>query len=574
MDNSITIAARHTHETSHTLDSIHPILRTVLLNRGVTSVRELSYSKQELLSYHKLKDIEKAANLLIHHIKNNNSIVIIGDYDTDGATSTALCIRFFRDIGYKNINYVVPNRVIDGYGLTPEIVDNAMQYTPKLIITVDNGISSIEGVSYAKSKSIQVLITDHHLPSSSLPDADAIVNPNQPRCDFPSKNLAGVGVAFYVISALRAKLRENGYFINKTEPLMSKYLDLVALGTVADVVTLDRNNRILVQSGIENIRQGYCSIGFKALCEIAKKKLNYFVSSDFGFSIAPRLNAAGRLEDMSIGIKCLLSDDLQNARKFAVDLERLNNMRKDIELSMHQDALSILNSMLLDLKNSPDGICLYSSDWHEGVIGILAGRLKEKYNRPAVVFAKTPTNGLIKGSARSIKGIHIKDMFESIAASNPGLMVKFGGHAMAAGLSIMEEKFTLFREEFIKYLEIALTEEHKKHILYTDGIVDDTLIDLDLAKKIYYDIPWGQGFPEPCFQGTFEVLDMQKLHDKHLKFTLQSNGRVLKAIAFNVPHELHINYIDQVIKIVYKMSINTYYEEETQFIIEHLSLAN
>jgi single-stranded-DNA-specific exonuclease len=573
--NNKEILTREYDINEHNLHSLHPVVQQVLLGRGIKDLSEITHDKHKLLSFHSLLGVEQAANLLYSSIIKNKSILIIGDYDADGATSTSLCMRFFKDLSYLNISYLIPNRVKDGYGLTPEIVETAKSYDPDLIITVDNGITSIEGVNAAKQLNWKVLITDHHLPGSELPNADVIVNPNQQNCEFPSKNLAGVGVIFYVLCCLRAKLVQQDYFkknaINSLN--MSNYLDLVALGTVADVVPLDHNNRTLVQLGLDNIRKGKCSYGILALCEIANRKPSNLISSDFGFVIAPRLNAAGRLDDMSIGIKCLIADNVDEAMSYASTLNSLNERRKTIEREMQQDAFDILSDMHIDLDVIPFGICLYNSKWHEGVIGILASRLKDKYNRPTVIFTATPQCNVLKGSARSIHGINIKNVFEKIALEHPNIILKFGGHAMAAGLSINAKEFDRFTNIFIEEIERNVSEESLRNTILTDGIIDENDIDLNLAKMLYFDIPWGQSFPEPCFRGEFFVIDCSILGNKHLKLTLAVSNRRLKAIAFNVPQQLQVDYINQKLAIAYRISINSYYDqEEVQFVIEQLQI--
>jgi len=560
---------------NHELNDLNPVLRDIYLARGVSKLSEINNNKTDLLTYHDLKGITDSTILLAEKIIKKQSILIVGDYDADGATSTALCMRFLADLNHYNVNYLVPNRINDGYGLTKEIVMRATEYDPDLIVTVDNGITSIEGVSAARELGIDVLITDHHLPGAILPNANAIVNPNQPGCEFKSKNLAGVGVIFYVFCALRAHLVESNWFeenkVNK--PRMLNYLDLVALGTVADVVPLDQNNRTLVQLGLNNIHQGNCSLGISALAFIAKKNTKKLIASDFGFAIAPRLNAAGRLDDMSLGIKCLIAPDNAEALSFANELNSLNEKRKSIETSMKQDAMEVLTKMNVDFDNFANGVCLYNNNWHEGVIGIVASRIKELYNRPTFIFTSSKEKGIIKGSARSIQGIHIKDLLENIAAIEPKLIIKFGGHAMAAGLSINLSDFDRFKMLFIQQVSTMVTKEILSNDLLTDGEIDTDLIDLELATKLQYGGPWGQHFPEPCFDENFLVTDSYLLHGKHIKMSLESNGRTFQAIAFNVPQDLQQDYQGKTIHAVFKININDYYNvEEVQFIIEQFTL--
>lgn len=569
------ITTRNYDISNHKLHSLHPIMQKIFLGRGVRELSQIEYNKYKLLSYHGLLGVEQAADLVYSKIIDNSNILIVGDYDADGATSTALCMKYFYDINYKNVNYIIPNRIKDGYGLTTDIVKSIAEYSPSLIITVDNGISSIEGVKYARSLGIDVLITDHHLPGEQLPCANVIVNPNQPGCDFHSKNLAGVGVVFYVLCSLRAKLTENNYFLEKgIEKLnMSKYLDLVALGTVADVVPLDYNNRTLVQLGLNNIRAGKCSYGIMALCEVANREYSNLVASDFGFALAPRLNAAGRLDDMDIGIKCLISNNLDEGRSYASVLNKLNEKRKLIETEMKQEALDVLSSMNINFNQLSYGICLYNPRWHEGVIGILASRIKDQYNRPTLIFTSTPDPNILKGSARSISGIHIKDILEKLIVKEPKLILKFGGHAMAAGLSIEKKYLEKFNEYFTEEIKNHINEDMLKNVLVTDGEIELDQVDLAVSKDLHFNTPWGQGFPEPSFVGDFNVIECFIIANKHLRFILSINERQIKAIAFNVPKELHDDYISKKIQAVYRISINNYYEyEEVQFIIEQFQL--
>ncbi|MCW8980777.1 MAG: single-stranded-DNA-specific exonuclease RecJ, partial [Altibacter sp.] len=422
--------------TEKKIPGFSSVLNRVYVNRHIQSESELDYSISKLLPFEKLKGISEAALLMSDAIKNNSKIVIVGDFDVDGATSTTVAVKALHSMGAKNVEFLVPNRFEFGYGLTPEIVQVAIdRFNPDIIITVDNGISSIEGVKAAKEHNLKVIVTDHHLPAKTLPEADAIVNPNQPGDEFPSKMLAGVGVIFYTMLALRSLLREQGWFKeqNISEPNLAELLDLVALGTIADVVPLDYNNRILVSQGLARIRSGHVSTGIKALIDITGRDMERLIASDFGFAIAPRLNAAGRLDDMSLGINCLLSDDIAAAHKMAQQLDEINYARRDIEADMKQQAMKLLDDMSLDdSDNLPFGLCLFDQGFHEGVVGIIASRIKDRWNRPVIVFAKTSDN-LLKGSGRSIKGLHIRDALDSVATKYPNLISKFGGHAMAAG---------------------------------------------------------------------------------------------------------------------------------------------
>ena len=444
------IQRRPTHSTKNLPDSLHPIIKQIYANRGISAENELLLNVGQLAPVDSLKDITLASQILHQAFIDNLNICIIGDFDADGATSTALMTEAFTMLGYHNHQFLVPNRFEFGYGLTPEIVDMAAGQGAQLLITVDNGISCLAGVKHAKSLGLQVVITDHHLPGKTLPNADAIVNPNQHECSFVSKSIAGVGVAFYLMLALRKHLREHQWFETKqmVEPNIAQLLDLVALGTVADVVTLDNNNRILVSQGLKRIRAGQTRPGIQALLEIAGKNQQRIVASDFGFALGPRINAAGRLDDMSFGINCLLAKDLATARTMAAELDELNKARRSIEQGMQFEAEKIMSALNYEEGNLPNAISLFQKDWHQGVIGIVAGRLKEKYHRPSIVFAAADIDDPksdIKGSARSIPGLHIRDLLEHIDSQHPGLIIKFGGHAMAAGLSIPVEHFETFQ---------------------------------------------------------------------------------------------------------------------------------
>jgi len=434
--------------------SLHPVLKRIYANRQINNLSQIDYSLDRLINYNELKGIDAAANIVADAVINNQAILIVGDYDADGATSSALVVRALNSFAATNVNYLVPNRFEYGYGLTPEIVKVASEFSPQVLITVDNGISSIDGVNAAKQNNIKVVVTDHHLPGDQLPDADAIVNPNQPGCKFASKSIAGVGVAFYLMLAVRACLREKGWFDDKrSAPNMADLLDLVALGTVADVVPLDENNRILVEQGIRRMRGGKTRPGISALFQAAGKDIRACTSTDLGFFIGPRLNAAGRLEDMSAGVECLITDSNSVAEGIASELNNLNMQRKQIEQGMLVEALDEMNSLLetLDTKQLHAGLCLYNSAWHQGVIGLLAARIKERFHRPVVAFANANDDAgsnEIKGSARSIPGLHIRDVLDSIATRNPGLIQKFGGHAMAAGLSLNQDNFAAFKQAF------------------------------------------------------------------------------------------------------------------------------
>jgi len=514
------------------------VLRRVYAARTVASADELDYSLQKLLPPSLLGGMAVAIELLHQAIKDRQRIVVVGDFDADGATSCALSLRALRAMGAADVHYLVPNRFEYGYGLTPEIVAVAAERNPDLIMTVDNGISSIDGVAAARERGIRVLITDHHLPGEQLPAAEAIVNPNLHGDPFPGKHLAGVGVTFYVMLALRTHLREQGWFEHAglPEPKLAVWLDLVALGTVADVVPLDRNNRILVHQGIQRIRVGQCVPGIRALLEIAGRNLQRVVASDMGFSVGPRLNAAGRLDDMSLGIECLLTDDLEAARQMAARLDAMNRDRKDIEADMQSRALQAIAKLDLQDEQLPVGLCLFDPDWHQGVIGILASRIKERFHRPVIAFARSDA-GQLKGSARSVSGVHIRDALDVIATHHPGLIDKFGGHAMAAGLSLAEEHYPAFSDAFNEEVARHLSVEDLSGVLYSDGALTDQELSLDTAQLLRDASPWGQGFPAPLFDGHFTLLNHRVVGEKHLKMTLQQvqGGCRIDGIAFNTP---------------------------------------
>ncbi|MDH5600718.1 MAG: single-stranded-DNA-specific exonuclease RecJ, partial [Gammaproteobacteria bacterium] len=544
------------------LDNFSSILNRIYGNRNIQSADELDYSVSKLLPYEKLKGINEAAFLIADAIKNNLKIVIVGDFDVDGATSTTVAVKALQSMGAGQVEFLVPNRFEYGYGLTPEIVQVALdRFKPDVIITVDNGISSIEGVKAAKGLNIKVIVTDHHLPGQTLPAADAIVNPNQPGDEFPSKMLAGVGVIFYVMLALRSLLREQGWFEERNikEPNLAELLDLVALGTVADVVPLDYNNRILVSQGLARIRSGKVSMGIKALIDITGRDMQRLIASDFGFAIAPRLNAAGRLDDMSLGIHCLLSNDITAAHKIAQQLDDINHARRDIESDMKQQALKLLDEMHLDENMSlPFGLCLFDQSFHEGVVGIIASRIKDRWHRPVIVFAKTEDNCL-KGSGRSVKGLHIRDALDSVAASHPDLITKFGGHAMAAGLTIAEENYELFTRAFDAEVRRHLDDDDLKGVVLSDGELSESELNLQTAEEIRYAGPWGQTFQEPVFDGLFDIISKRIVGEKHLKMSLQPHGSQLEvdAIAFNTTDEEWSNEHQQA-KVAYRLDVNVF----------------
>lgn len=553
---------------------ISPILQRIYLSRGVLSDQELDHRLQRLLPFNKLTGINQAVQLLFQALASQQSILIVGDFDADGATSTAVAIRALKMLGFQKVDFLVPNRFKFGYGLTPELVEVAALQKPNLIITVDNGISSNEGVKVAQQKGIKVLVTDHHLPGAVLPEADALVNPNLKGDPFESKNLAGVGVIFYVMLALRAFLREQHWFIfrGQKEPNLAELLDLVALGTVADVVPLDQNNRIIVQHGIARIRSGRGNVGIKALLSVAGKKFERISTTDLGFIVGPRLNAAGRLEDMAIGIRSLLAEGLKEATPLAKELDALNRERRSIEATMEQEALQALTTLNLDAGNLPVGLCVYDPSWHQGVIGILAGRLKERFHRPTIAFAPASEHEL-KGSGRSILGLHIRDVLESIFTRHPGVIKKFGGHAMAAGLSLEPAQYELFKVLFDEVVRKHLTEDQLQGQILSDGELGESDFSLELAQHLKQSGPWGQGFPQPLFDGTFEVLEQRLVGEKHLKMRVAVGNRTLEAIAFNVDLNRWPNPNCQNVHLVYQLDVNEYKgETRLQLLVEHLEV--
>jgi len=556
-------------------DSIHPVLKRVYAGRDIASMDDLDYSLGNLLPFGLLGNIESATTLLKSMIEQGKRIVIVADYDADGATACALAMRGLKAMGAHDVQYIVPDRFEHGYGLSPEVVELAADLQPDLIVTVDNGISSVEGVSLARNMGIEVMITDHHLPGPVLPEASVIVNPNLTDDTFPSKSLAGVGVMFYVLAALRASLRLQDWFErqNLLEPNLAHFLDLVALGTVADVVPLDFNNRIFVAQGLERIRHGRCAKGISALLTVAKRPPEKITSSDLGFAVGPRLNAAGRLSDMRLGIECLICDGQLKALEMATRLDQLNQERRSIQGDMESEALEAIE--LIDLHSTeslPYGMCLYQDNWHQGVVGVLASKIKEKTHRPVIAFAKE-NDEMLKGSARSIRKVHIRDAIEAIATAHPGLIEKYGGHAMAAGLSLKQDNY----EEFCDLFD----EEIKRHIekngfdsqLNSDGALAFDDLTVELAEQISQAGPWGQGFPEPQFDGKFKILESRIVGNAHLKLKLSVNNdenRPIEAIAFNTTDEHWPGGYEQV-ETLYRLNVNKYRGSSTlQLILEHI----
>ena len=556
------------------LGDLPPLLTRLYAARGVMSEDELDKVLKRLIPYRELKGIDAAVDLLVTALRERQRILIVGDFDADGATASTVGVLGLRLFGAAHVDYLVPNRFEYGYGLTPEIVEVALQRKPQLLITVDNGISSVEGVAAAKAAGLNVLVTDHHLPGHELPKADAIVNPNQPGCTFPSKSLAGVGVIFYVLMALRVKLRELGWFHDgqHAEPNLADLLDLVALGSVADVVPLDANNRILVHQGLMRIRAGRARPGLRAILEVAGRDASRITSTDLGFILGPRLNAAGRLDDISVGIECLLCDDPALAREMAVQLDEMNQDRKSIEQGMQREALALLED--LTVESMPFGLCLFKPDWHQGVIGILASRLKERYHRPTIAFASAG-EGMLKGSARSVPGFHIRDALDAVAARHPELISKFGGHAMAAGLSLPEANFPMFAEAFDLEVRRQLNEDDLTGRLLSDGTLAVEEFNLDLARELRNAGPWGQHFPEPLFHGVFRLVNNYIVGKKHLKMVLETEcgSTRLDAIAFGIDLEKWPVQGQCKVEVAYRLDLNEYRGNETvQLIVTHIAM--
>ncbi len=556
-------------------ETLHPRLQAIYAARGVQSPLDLDRGLKSMLRPQQLKGLEAGVALLVEAIEERRSLLIVGDFDADGATSSALGMLALRDMGAAEVDYLVPNRFDFGYGLTPEIVEVAKARKPDMIITVDNGIASIEGVEAAKAAGIKVLVTDHHLPGKTLPAADAIVNPNQPGCEFPSKNLAGVGVIFYLMSALRSALRDRQWFQRQaiTEPNMGSYLDLVALGTVADVVPLDYNNRIFVHQGLQRIRSGHARPGILALLEVAGKARHRLVASDLGFTVGPRLNAAGRLDDMSLGIECLLCESSDLAREMAIELDDLNKDRRAIEAGMQQEALKSLEGISLEDDQLPWGVCLYDAQWHQGVIGILASRIKERFHRPVIAFADANEEE-IKGSARSIPGLHIRDALDAVASAHPGLLTKFGGHAMAAGMSLKKADYPRFAKAFDEVVRVSLREEDLQAEILSDGDLTADELSLPLAYTLREAGPWGQHFPEPIFDGEFYVVQQRIVGEKHLKLVLSLDAghqHIIDAIAFNVDLEVWPNESIKRVQLAYRLDVNEFRGRESlQLMVQHI----
>ncbi|MGF1764497.1 single-stranded-DNA-specific exonuclease RecJ [Aliivibrio kagoshimensis] len=575
----IEVKRRPEQDSTQLPDTLTPLLKRIYSSRGITSGAQLERGAKGLLTYQQLHGISKAVELLAAAIANNRRIIVVGDFDVDGATSSALSVLSLRLLGSQNVDYLVPNRFEDGYGLSPDVVEQAIARGAQLIMTVDNGVSSIDGVALAKERGLEVVVTDHHLPGDELPMADAIVNPNLQSCSFPSKSLAGVGVAFYLMLALRAHLREMNWFAEKAipEPNLAEFLDLVALGTVADVVALDENNRILVHQGLQRIRAGKCRAGILALIEIANRNPARLIASDFGFALGPRINAAGRLDDMSFGVELLMCNNIHAARRMASELDSLNQTRKEIEQGMKEEAMAICERIQFsDEKALPFGLSLFQRDWHQGVIGILASRIKDKFHRPVIAFADGG-DGLIKGSCRSVSGLHMRDALDLIDTRNPGLIIKFGGHAMAAGLTIKECDYQRFSAQFDQVVRTILDEDALKGVLLSDGALTVEEFSIDTAELIRSSGPWGQAFPEPQFDGEFKVLNQKLVGEKHLKLMLEPihkgfpSNKMVDAIAFNIDLRRWPDASVQRVNVVYRLDVNEFRGNRSlQLMIENI----
>jgi len=554
--------------------NLHPLLKKIYANRGVDKLEQVDYSLARLIDFSLLKDIDRASAAVADIIEKSGNLIVVGDFDADGATSCAVMMRCLKAFGLETVDYLVPNRFDFGYGLSPQIVDVAAESKPDLIVTVDNGISSIDGVERAKALGIKVVVTDHHLAGDELPDAEAIVNPNQPGCQFPSKVIAGVGVAFYLMLAVRAELRRRQWFDDsRSEPNMASLLDIVALGTVADVVPLDENNRTLVETGLQRIRNNRTCAGINALLSVAGKSPERCSSQDFGFIIGPRLNAAGRLDDMSIGIECLLSDDYEQAVSYASTLNQMNLQRRQIEGEMLEQAFSLLQQQIEELDHSdiPDALALYDKQWHQGVVGLLASRLKEKYHRPVIAFADSG-DGELKGSGRSIPGLHMRDVLDAVSKQEDDLIIKFGGHAMAAGLTIRQDDFARFKQAFIEQAGMVLRPENLQNMFESDGSIDESQMNIETSEQIKYASPWGQQFPEPVFDDVFKVLNWRIVGEKHLKLELAKtdSGVCYDAIAFNMTDD-DLPAGEDNIRAVYRLDVNEFRgNRKLQLVIVHI----
>jgi single-stranded-DNA-specific exonuclease len=569
MTDVLTVKRRADVDVDELPASLPWILRQLLARRGVTTVEQLDLGLQRLPHFSELHHAKRAAERLWLALERQEHLCICGDFDADGATSTALMVSVLRAMGMQRVSYCVPNRFTDGYGLSPNVVTYAQQQGAQLLLTVDSGISCHAGVEAANAAGLDVIITDHHLAGAELPAAYAIVNPNQPACRFPSKSIAGVGVAFYVLLALRALAREKEHPAARVN--LAEWLDLVALGTVADVVKLDGTNRVLVQQGLQRIRVGHCRPGIHALLSVTEREPARLQASDLGFALAPRINAAGRLDDMSIGIECLLSEDLRTANELAAQLNNLNSERRTIESEMRESAAAYVAELQLSDQALPALLVLHQEDWHQGVVGIVAGRVKEQFHRPTITFA-AGDDGLLKGSARSIPGLHMRDLLERVHTLYPHLIERFGGHAMAAGLSLAPENLSDFEAAAVAVAEDWLAEEALQRTIITDGGLDASCFTQGFVEQLQRLGPWGQGFPEPLFDDRFELVQQRIVGQKHLKLVVQSaDGVVLDAIAFNVDTQQWPDLALREAQLVYKLQLNHFRgRTNVQLLVEHL----
>ena len=546
-----TIRRRVASASGNLPSTLHPVLRRVYAQRGLTSEAELSLDLKALLPPQGLLGIERACDVLQEAVTSGAKIVVVGDYDADGATGAALAVAALRAMGAVAPDYLVPSRFHQGYGLSAALAETARSMGARLLLTVDNGIASIKGVERAKELGLRVVITDHHLAGPQLPAADAIVNPNQPGCGFASKHLAGVGVMFYVLSALRARLRDTGWFADRAEPRLAEFLDLVAVGTVADVVRLDYNNRILVAQGLARIRARRARPGILALLQVAGRSADSVGSMDLGFAVGPRLNAAGRLEDMKLGIECLLAESDEAALAMAQRLDQLNRERRDIEAQMRDEAMAMVDKLDTDAV----GLSLFDAGWHEGVVGLVASRVKDRLHRPTFAFARAKDAGMLKGSGRSIAGLHIRDALALVDARRPGLMVRFGGHAMAAGLTLPEAHLAEFGALFQQVCTEALDEAALERVLESDGELGASELSLDTARALEDAGPWGQGFPEPLFDGAFEIRESRVVGERHARYRVRAGERSFDAIHFNAAGPLAP---PGPVELAYRLGVNRY----------------
>ena len=550
---------------------LHPLLKRIFSAREINSFQETQYALADLTAPDRITNLFEAAALLAHHIQQQSSILILGDYDADGATSTAVCVRALNSMGHANVSFLLPDRVTDGYGVSSQIAQRVIEMHPALVITVDTGIASFKGLKMLRQADIEVIVTDHHLPAEGLPEATVIVNPNV-YADSQGKHLAGVGVAFYLMLATRSSLRQLGYFEHNPEPNLAECLDLVAIGTVADLVALDYNNRILVNEGLKRIRAGACSKAVTQLIHLSGRNQQDFTSQDIAFTLAPRINAAGRLDDMTIGVKALLETDTAKASVLAQELDSINSYRRELQGEMTQQAMQMLPDISQEtMAQSRFSYVLYQESWHEGIVGIIASKIKDMTFRPSISFASSEA-GALKGSCRSIPGVHMRDMLDLVDKRSPGVIRRFGGHAMAAGLTIEKEALAAFRESFEQVLQQQIDPACFDNVVYNDGEVAAADISLETATILRERGPWGQRFPVPSFIGRFRVLDQRVLSERHLKFVLrpEKHQQPVDAILFYASgQELRTNF--QSIQIHYEMSVNNYRgEESVQLMIRHI----